>query len=240
MVGENESIDIPVRSEVGVLLLHGLFGTPNELHVLGGTLARAGYRVRIPLLPGRGSTLDELDRLSWADVAEAAMRDYDELAREHPRVVLGGLSAGGTLALDLALRRQPDALLLYACALSLRYRIVTLAPYVWRVVRRWPPRGTGTQRVPVRAVGELVGAMRRVRTRLGAITAPTLVVHARGDPMVPASSALRLDAALGGEVALHLRDGAEHAITAGPEREEIGALTLDFLRRRLPVGAAGT
>lgn len=237
MVGENESIDIPVASPVGVLLLHGLFGTPNELHVLGGTLARSGYRVRIPLLPGRGASLDQLDRLAWSDVRESAMRDYEALARDHERVVIGGLSAGGTLALDLALRRRPAALLLFAAALSLRIRAAYLAPYLWRVVRRWPPHHRVTERVPVRAVGELVGAMRHVRTRLGLLDVPALVVHSRDDPLVPAANAVRLERDLGGPVTLVLRDGATHAVTAGDDREEIAELTLAFLRHHAPLAA---
>src|SRR5512147_243625 len=112
MVGENETIDIPRDSSVGVLLLHGLFGTPNELHVLGGVLAENGYRVRIPLLPGRGDRWDELDRISWDDVRDAACAEFDILAREHDAVIVGGLSAGATLALDVALHRPAAALLL--------------------------------------------------------------------------------------------------------------------------------
>ena len=234
MVGENESIDIPVASPVGVLLLHGLFGTPNELLVLGGQIARAGYRVRIPLLPGRGASLDALDRLSWREVRDAALAEYEELAREHERVVVGGLSAGGTLALDLALLRPPTGLLLYAPALSIRYRAINLAPYVWRVLRRWPMPGDG-RRVPVRAIGELVGAMRRVRAGLGRIHVPALVIHSVDDPLTPASSGIRVSRELGGPVRLVLREGATHAVTAGAERDEIGALTLAWLRELVPL-----
>ena len=237
MVGENESIDIPVSSAVGVLLLHGLFGTPNELHVLGGVLARSGYRVRIPLLPGRGASLDALDRLSWADVRESAMRDYEDLARDHERVVIGGLSAGGTLALDLALHRRPAALLLYAAALSLRIRAAYVAPYLWRVVRRWPPHRPVAERVPVRAVGELVDAMRRVRTRLALLDVPALVVHSREDPLVPVANAVRLEHELGGPVELVVREGSTHAVTAGDDRDEIAEVSLAFLRRRAPLAA---
>lgn len=234
MVGENQSIDIPVASPVGVLLLHGLFGTPNELHVLGGAISVAGYRVRIPLLPGRGASLDDLDRLSWRDVRDAALAEYESLAREHEHVVVGGLSAGATLALDLALLRPPAALLLYAPALSLRYRAGYLAPYLWRVLRRWP-MPDGSRRIPVRAVGELVGAMRRVRAGLGRISAPALVIHSQDDPLTPVSSGELIARELGGPVRLVVRGGATHAVTAGEGRDEIGDMTIAFLREHFPL-----
>lgn len=236
MVGENETIDIAVRSSVGVLLLHGLFGTPNELHVLGGELAAAGYRVRIPLLPGRGDRWEELHRLSWEDVRGAALEELDVLAREHEHVVVGGLSAGATLALDVALARPPAALLLYAPALVLRHRIAALAPLLWRVIGEYPFVVEGPvrhERVPLRAIAELVRGIRHVRSRLAGITAPALVVHARGDPLVDVSSAERIAREIGGPVQLAVIDAPTHALTFGPERERVARLTLAFLRDRV-------
>ncbi len=246
VVGEREHIDIPGSRDGAVLLLHGLFGTPNELHVLGGHLAAGGYSVRIPLLPGRGAPASELDATSWEDWMRAATREFDALAATHRHVAVGGLSAGGTMALDLALRRPAAALLLFAAALTLRHRATVLAPYLWRVVRRWP-RATGQsstpgryERVPVRAVGELVHGMRGVRGSLRAITAPALVAHALGDALVPVSSARRLARELGGPVELLLLESATHAITADAvdtDRDRLGAASLAHLRRYMPVGS---
>lgn len=242
VVGEREGIDIPGSPRAAVLLLHGLFGTPNELHVLGGQLARAGYGVRIPLLAGRASPPGALDRLSWEDWMRDAVRHFDELAARHERVAVGGLSAGGTMALALALQRPVAALLLFAAALSLRHRVTALAPYLWRVVPRWP-RATAAagapgryERVPVRAVGELVIGMRRVRSRLGVIAAPTLVAHATGDPIVPVSSAERLARELGGAVELLLLESTGHAITAEADRERLGEASIAHLRRYVTLG----
>lgn len=232
VVGEREHIDIPGRGDGAVLLLHGLFGSPNELHVLGGQLAAGGYSVRIPLLPGRGAPVSELDALSWEDWMSAATREFDALAQTHASVAVGGLSAGGTMALDLALRRPASALLLFAAALTLRHRGTVLAPYLWRVVRRWP-RPSG--RVPVRAVGELVHGMRGVRNSLRSITAPALVAHATGDALVPVSSARRLARELGGPVELLLLESAIHAITADTDRDRLGAASLAHLRRYMPL-----
>ena len=145
------------------------------------------------------------------------------------------------MALELALRRPAAALLLFAAALTLRHRATVLAPYLWRVIPRWP-RATGQssapgryERVPVRAVGELVHGMRGVRGRLASITAPALVAHAVGDALVPVSSARRLARELGGPVELLLLESAAHAITADADRDRLGAASLAHLRRYMPV-----
>src|SRR5688500_19188980 len=116
----------------GVLLLHGLTGTPAEMRVLGESLAADGYSVHAPLLPGRGTRPEDMHSLCWEDWMDAALRAYDALAERHESVGVGGVSAGGTLALDLALRRGPAALLLYATALAIRDRIAYITPYIWR------------------------------------------------------------------------------------------------------------
>lgn len=241
MAGEREDIRIPGPRRVAVLLLHGLTGVPNELHVLGGAIALDGYPVHIPLLPGRGTVATEMDRLSWDDWMNAAVTAYDALAQGHDAVIVGGLSAGGTMALDLALRRPVRALLLYAAAVSVSHRAAYLAPYGWRLIRRW--RSPGQRRapadsveavstydpIPVRAVAELIRGMRRVRPHLGRITAPALVLQAADDPWVPAASGREIAARLGGPVELGILAGDGHAITAGSDRDEVAARTRAFL-----------
>jgi len=245
VTGEREDIRIPGPRREAILLLHGLTGVPNELHVLGDAISRDGYPVHIPLLPGRGTVAADMDRLTWDDWMQAAVRAYDELAEDHEAVVVGGLSAGGTMALDLALRRPVRALLLYAAAVSVSQRAAYLAPYGWRVIRRWgspgrrrspadPGEAVSTyDPIPVRAVAELVRGMRRVRPRLGEITAPALVLHAAGDPWVPATSGREIAARLGGPVELEILTGDGHAITAGPDRDAVAARTRAYLDRTI-------
>ncbi len=234
---------LPGRREIAVLLLHGLTGTPLEMQMLGEALAHEGYTVHIPLLPGRGTCPDDMDGLCWEDWMTAALRSYDTLAREHERVVVGGLSAGGTMALDLALRRDPAALLLYAAVLSISKRGAYLAPYVWRWIRRWPSPPTDMVEpnealqcydpAPVRAMSELIAGIGRVRSRIGGITAPALVAHSVQDRFVPLSSAREIASRLGGPVETFIVDGSGHAITADVKWRDVADASSSFLRRYL-------
>lgn len=236
-------IRLPGGRDAAVLLFHGLTGTPLEMRALGEALAADGYTVHIPLLPGRGTRVDDMDGLCWEDWMRAALRAYDALAREHRTVVVGGLSAGGTMALDLALRRDPAALLLYATVLRIAHRGAYLAPYVWRIVRRWKSPPTDMVEpsedlrcydpAPVRAMAELIHGIDRVRRRLGEIAAPALVAHAVADKLVPLSSARELTANLGGPVSTLILDGCGHALTADARRREVAEASRAFLRRYL-------
>ena len=226
----------------GILLLHGLTGTPAELRVLGESLAADGYTVHAPLLPGRGTRPEDMHSLCWEDWMAAALSAYDDLAQRHESVVVGGVSAGGVMTLDLALRRRPAALLLYATALAIRDRIAYVTPYIWRFIRSWPAPGSDCVEpetrtpcydpAPLRAVSELIAGVRRVRHRLEEISAPALVAHSLTDRFVPVACSYELSRRLRGPVRTLFLDGTGHGITADAKRHEVANESRAFLAER--------
>ena len=222
------------------MLLHGLTGTPLDVSSVRNILAADGYTVSAPLLPGRGTCPADMDSLCWEDWMSSALAAYDELAQRHREVIVGGVSAGATMALDVALRRRPKALLLYAPALAVRNPFAYLTPYLWRVIRRWPSpasdmveqsaAATCYDQVPVRAVAELIAGIRRVRAKLGEITCPALVAHAVSDRLVPVADARDLARRLGGPVTTLFLEGSGHSITTDARRQDVADASLAFVR----------
>jgi carboxylesterase len=51
----------------GVLVSHGFTGTPQSMRPWAEHLAAQGYSVRLPLLPGHGTTWQEMNRTTWND-----------------------------------------------------------------------------------------------------------------------------------------------------------------------------
>src|SRR5437016_823794 len=127
MRGPGRSVS-PVRRDAAVLLLHGLTGTPVDMHYMKDALVADGYTVSSPLLPGRGTRPEDMFSLCWEDWMSAALDAYDDLARDHEDVIVGGLSAGATMTLDVALRRKPRAMLLCATARGTGHPSAYLAP----------------------------------------------------------------------------------------------------------------
>lgn len=92
----------------GILLLHGLCGTPAELRFVANSLARQGYTVHCPILAGHGGSETLLEASSWTDWYDSAAKALDEIRAECDTVFVGGLSTGAILALLLAARRPDD------------------------------------------------------------------------------------------------------------------------------------
>ncbi|MCL4764889.1 MAG: alpha/beta fold hydrolase [Hyphomicrobiaceae bacterium] len=102
---ENEGSLLLPGGRVGVLLIHGLGGTPVELRFVAQALHRAGHTVYCPLLVGHGGSEDLLNTTTWTDWYNSVEEAHDLLKQRCDVVLAGGLSAGVPLALLLAARR---------------------------------------------------------------------------------------------------------------------------------------
>lgn len=92
---------------VGVLLLHGLCGTPTEMRFVANGLARAGYTVHCPQLAGHCGTEEDIKNTTWQDWYASAEAALVEIRKECDIVIVGGLSTGAVLSLLLA-ANHPD------------------------------------------------------------------------------------------------------------------------------------
>jgi carboxylesterase len=86
----------------GVLLCHGFTGSPNSLRPWADFLAGAGLSVSLPLLPGHGTSWQDMNRTSSDDWYAAAEEALAALRARCDEVFVMGLSMGGCLALRLA------------------------------------------------------------------------------------------------------------------------------------------
>ena len=107
--------------DVGVLLIHGLTGTPVEMRFIGKGLHKAGFTVYGVQLPGHCGDEADLLATSWQDWVAGVEQALDALRGKVRTVFVGGLSMGAILSLHLAAKHpdKVDGLLLYGP--TLRY-----------------------------------------------------------------------------------------------------------------------
>jgi carboxylesterase len=250
-VGAGDPFDFVGDGEVGVICVHGFTGSPYEVRYLAEQLARAGATVRGPLLPGHGTSLDDLDRTSWEDWAAAVEREVDAMERRCRRVAVVGQSLGGLLALHVAARRPALAAVaslaapLWLGGVSGRVARWITRPGGHRLrdrIRRLPKLGgsdvrdrrvraenPGYDAIPTRALGQLLDFMQIVDAELPQIAPPVLVVHARRDHTAPVACAARIaERARARRVRILPR--SFHLIATDVERDVVAAEVLAFLR----------
>lgn len=105
---------------VGVLLIHGLGGTPVELREVARRLAATGATVACCQLAGHCGTEAELAATRFEDWYASVEAALSELEARCERIVAGGLSMGALLAALLAARepQRVDGVVMLAPTLS--------------------------------------------------------------------------------------------------------------------------
>jgi carboxylesterase len=99
----------------GVLLVHGLTGTPTEMGFVARGLHEAGFTVHAVQLAGHCGGVADLLATGWQDWYASVESAATRLRGEVDHLFVAGLSMGALLALELAIRRPQlvDGLGLY-------------------------------------------------------------------------------------------------------------------------------
>ncbi len=232
------------RGQVGVLLCHGLTGTPQSLRPWADHLAAAGYTVRLPLLPGHGTRWQDANRTTFADWLATVSASLAELRSRCRAVVVCGLSMGGTLTLRLA-QLHPDAIsgivLVNPSILSLRrnMKILPLIKYfipslkgIASDIADPDVAEDGYDRTPLKATDSLRRAWAVVRADLGSIRLPVLLMHSAVDHVVEPENSRVLLASLGSDdVTEVVLQRSYHVATLDYDAPEIFARSVDFIER---------
>lgn len=228
---------------VGVILSHGFTGTPQSLRPWAQYLAEAGYTVRLPRLPGHGTTWQEANATRWPDWYAAISSAYDELAARCQTIFAAGLSMGATLVTRLAEEKGDGiaGLTLVNPSFGTPRFDAKLAPYIGWLVKSTPgiasdikkPNTTelAYDRTPVRAFASLRQLWKVVVADLGLIRAPILLYRSREDHVVePLSARLLHRGAAATTIREIMLENSYHVATLDNDAPMIFDGSVEFIR----------
>ena len=215
-------------------------------------LADAGLTVRVPRLPGHGTTWQDANRTSWQDWYAELERAFDEVRSRCERVFVMGLSMGGTVALRLAQQRGDDVagVVVVNPSLFTTRKDAKLLPVLRWVVPSFPPVGNDIKkpdtvepaydRLPVKAAYQLSQLWKITNAELNRLTQPLLVFTSRDDHVVePANSDHLVGNAASADKRQVVLENSYHVATMDNDLPLIVSETLAFVRERAPMSAAG-
>lgn len=243
--------------DVGVLLCHGFTSNPASLRPWAEAVARAGHTVRLPRLPGHGTTWREMGRTTWADWYGELDAAFAQLRARSRVVVVGGLSMGGGLALRLAQQHPADggagvdALVLVNAAIRVDDPRLKALPVVRWLVPWLPPVGNDIKKpgvtedaypkIPPHAVHSMLAGYRAVVADLPAVKQPVLLFRSPQDHVVPAtSSAQILDRISSTDAEEVLLEDSFHVATLDNDAPMIFERTLSFIDRIADITPGGS
>jgi carboxylesterase len=231
----------------GALVLHGFTGAPQSMRGLAEGFAAAGFAVELPRLPGHGTQVEDMLDTNWDDWLAEAHGAFGRLADRCPdgRLVVAGLSMGGTLALALAQGHPDDVagLVLINAALEAPAEFVTSIEAMLAGDHETiaaigndiaDPDSEGEiayDATPLRPLLSFIVAAGEVHERVGEIRCPALVMVSPDDHVVnPANSDLIAEQ-IGGPVERITLENSFHVATLDHDRELIAVDAVRFAER---------
>lgn len=234
-----------------VLCVHGLAGDPSAYRTLAQLLANAGFRVRVILLPGHGTQVEDLAKTPYEAWIKWFEKEFIALAEKHSAVHVVGHSMGGLLGLDLAtdqpakleklvVAATPYSLPLWSGLAVQAFANKAVAKLVGTVplllgpgIRRREAKADvmGYKSMPVTAILQLEGLRLDVLKRLDQVSTRVLLLTAAHDRTISKDSGSLLAAALGNNVEEWINyPRSAHVLTEDFDRFKIAEHIISFFQ----------
>lgn len=235
-------------ARIGVVLSHGFTGSPHGLRAWAQSFADAGFAVRMPLLPGHGTSWQELARTRWQQWHAALDEAFLDLDSQCDHVFVAGMSMGGALALRIAATRPVAGVVLVNPALVIDDPRAPLAGLLKMVLKSTPAIANDIlkpgmdegayPRTPVAAAHEMNKMFKDTIRLLPRVTAPVRVFRSTVDHVVSDSSIVALRRGLThAPLTQTALENSYHVATLDNDAEEIFRGSVDFLRTVVDAGA---
>jgi len=213
-------------------------------------LTDAGFSVEVPLLPGHGTTVDDMLESTFAEWTQAAEEALNLLAARTEQVFVGGLSMGGGLTCWLA-ERHPEL----AGIILVNPFVEPLDASFVDAIQELVDQGTTTMdaigsdikkegvaersypATPLVPMLSLFEGVKEISADLGKISCPVLLLSSVEDHLVPPSNGTHLLARVSAPVEQVLLENSYHVATLDHDAALVEAEALSFVERVIEQGA---
>jgi esterase/lipase len=235
----------------GIVLVHGYMAAPAEMKQLAERLYKAGYSVYIVRLKGHGTSPRDLMEAKWQDWNESVNRGYVIMKNSVRKFAICGFSTGAGLTLLQAEQKGEKYSALISIAAPLRLQDIRAylsgAVNIFNTILEKLNLKKSTvdfipnapenpdinySRNPVHGINELNKLMKIVEPNLSSIKIPSLIIQAKGDPVVNPKSAIEIYKGISStDKKLVIIDANRHGIVRGHELDQVAGEIISFLKR---------
>ena len=227
-----------------VILVHGFTSSCHSMRELGEKFFEAGFDAAGILLPGHGTTAEDMEIRSWTEWYEAVENKLIELKPKYSKIFLCGQSMGGCLSLLAAARHEVSGVITISSGIRLYGWSLVFLPVIQYFIRFIRKR-TGPDvkdpvakenevhydLMPVKSIIQLQALLKKLREQINKVTAPVLLIHAREDHTFAFKNQQTMYDALGsGNKRKVILENSYHIATVDFDKGIIHKETIQFIK----------
>jgi carboxylesterase len=230
-------------NRIGLLLLHGggggtaadLFPLAKDLHEEGG------FTINVPLLPGYGTSPEDLKTTSVRDWITFVEEKLLRLRSMCNIIIVGGHSMGAVLTLILAAEHDLDAIFTISAPIGLQGFIHKLVPLFKLFITYYPVdsqqskedtngQWVGYDKIPLNIVPKIKDLIDLMKETLSKVHSPILLFQGRLDSTIkPKSMQIIYQQVSSTKKKKVWLENSKHPILGIPDHDKIVSELMDFI-----------
>jgi carboxylesterase len=232
--------------DAAVVVVHGVTGSPASFIPQVDALIAEGFRVEVPLLPGHGTTVDELAETRFDDWWREASSAIERVIGEGLPTFVMGLSMGGTLTLKAGVTFEtlkglilinpaiePPAASFFELARSLVEGGNKFLPAVGSDIKNEGVSEPSYPETPIEAAISLFESLDTIVEGLPSIKVPALLFNSLEDHVVPTSTSDFLLSKYGAKIERIWLKDSFHVATVDNDSEFLTEKSIGWIRANL-------
>lgn len=242
---EAKAFFLQANDKTALLFVHGFTASPSELYPTAQILHNSyNCTVDALLLPGHGTSPEEMNETVWQDWFGAVEKELHLLLDTYEKVFVGGLSMGGMLALYAGIHiKGIRGVVSINAPIYLRYPVLRmLAPFIQHFCSYVPKKSPEHLKrlkkegrfayddVPIKAFLSMMELRDTLVKELDKLSTPLLLMQSRLDESVNRKSAAYIyKNASSSQIRLIDLTDSRHVATMGTEKEAIAREIANFM-----------
>jgi len=232
-------------NKTGILFVHGGGGgTCADLKSIAEDLhKKSGFTISVPLLPGYGTTPEDLRNTPIKAWKDALDKELDSLRQKCDKVIMGGHSMGGALTLIAASKQKLDGIFTISAPVGIRRFAAKLVPFFKLFIKYFPiehdkmkaetdGKWVGYKKIPLNIAIKMKKLIKEVKESLIKIECPALIMQGRLDTDVIEKSLEQIFTTISSKNKRKVwLENNDHPILDSPDHNQIVSEIVDFIEK---------